>query len=127
MWSRRARAKLLRRSARRRAVDGGARGAEAPTPASIVSAWHVSSALFEYESTQGEQEDTKATSCARRLLARPRLPTFRGYAHSAPRYGLRGVGCLKQVPNAVFQQFDRPLQRSELSNPHDRDGQVHLK
>src|ERR1041385_6176619 len=36
---------------------------------------------------------------------------------SAPRYGLRGVGCLKQMPNAVFQQFDSPLPSAELSNP----------
>src|SRR5215831_8275223 len=67
-----------------------------------------------------------AAGRARRLLARSRLPTFRGYAHSAPRYGLLGAGCLKQMPNAVFQQFDSPLQSAELSNPHDCDGQVQL-
>ena len=43
------------------------------------------------------------------LLARLRLPPIRGHTPSAPRYGLRGVGCLKQMPNAVFQQSDRPL------------------
>src|SRR5215831_6814102 len=73
-------------------------------------------------------EDTKAaTGRARRLLARSRLPTFRGYAHSAPRYGLRGVGCLKQMPNTVFQQFDSPLQSAELFNPHYCDGHVQIK
>ena len=65
--------------------------------------------------------------CARRLLARSRLPRIRGHTPSAPRYGLRGGGCLKQMPNAVFQQFDSPLQSAELSNPHYGDGQVQLK
>src|SRR5262245_66310852 len=45
----------------------------------------------------------------------------------APRYGLRGVGCLKQMAYAVFQQFDSPLQSAELSYPHDCDGQMQLK
>jgi len=40
---------------------------------------------------------------ARRLLARSRLPPICGFTPSAPRYGLRGVGGLKQLPNAVFQ------------------------
>jgi hypothetical protein len=31
------------------------------------------------------------------------------------------------MPNAVFQQFDSPLQSAELSNPHDCDGQGQLK
>jgi hypothetical protein len=68
-----------------------------------------------------------ATGDARRLLARSRLPPIRGYTPSAPRYGLLCVGCLKQIPNAVFQQFDRPLQGAELSNPHYRDGHVQVK
>src|SRR5882724_111557 len=68
-----------------------------------------------------------ATGGARRLLARSRLPPIRGYTPSAPRYGLRGVGCLKQMPNAAFQQFDSPLQGAELSDPHDGDGHVQVK
>ena len=68
-----------------------------------------------------------ATSDARRLLARSRLPPIRGYTPSAPRYGLPCVGCLKQMPNAVFQQSDGPLQGAELSNPHYRDGHVQIK
>jgi len=53
------------------------------------------------------------------------IPTslIREHTPSAP---LR-VGCLKQMPNAVFQQFDSPLQIAELSNPHYCDGQVQLK
>jgi hypothetical protein len=66
-------------------------------------------------------------SDVRRLLARLRLPPIRGHTPSAPRYGLRGVGCLKQMPNAVLQQFDSPLQSAELSNPHYCDGQAQLK
>jgi hypothetical protein len=31
------------------------------------------------------------------------------------------------MPNAVFQQFDSPLQGAELSNPHYRDGHVQVK
>ena len=64
---------------------------------------------------------------ARRLLARSRLPPIRGYTPSAPRYGLPCVGCLKQTTNAVFQQFDSPLQGAELSDPHYRDGHVQVK
>ena len=52
-----------------------------------------------------------ATTCAISISADSRTHP------SAPRYGLRGVGCLKQMPNAVFQQFDSPLQSAELSNP----------
>jgi len=74
------------------------------------------------------QVDTEAaTGDARRLLARSRLPPIRGYTPSAPRYGLRGVGCLKQMPNAVFQQFDGPLQGAQLSNPRYRHGQAQVK
>jgi hypothetical protein len=71
--------------------------------------------------------ESAATGDARRLLARSRLPPIRGHTPSAPRYGLRRVGCLKQMPNAVFQQFDSPLQSAELSNPHHGDGQAQLK
>jgi hypothetical protein len=31
------------------------------------------------------------------------------------------------MPNAVFQQFDSPLQGAELADPHYRDGQAQLK
>src|SRR5262249_59996867 len=65
--------------------------------------------------------------CARRLLARLLLSPLRGHTPSAPRYGLHGIGCLKQIPNAVFQQFDSPLQGAELSNPDYCDGQMQLK
>ena len=68
-----------------------------------------------------------ATGDARRLLAQSRLPPIRGYTPSAPRYGLPGVGCLKQMTNAVFQQSDGPLQGAELSDPHYRDGQAQVK
>src|SRR5437764_5852782 len=61
------------------------------------------------------------------LLGRSRLPPIRGYTPSAPRYGLPCVGCLKQMPNAMFQQSDGPLQGAELSNPHYRDGHVQIK
>ena len=75
--------------------------------------------------TQVDKE--AATGDARRLLARSRLPPIRGYAPSAPRYGLRCVCCLKQMPNAVFQQFDGPLQGAQLSNPRYRHGQAQVK
>ena len=65
--------------------------------------------------------------CRRTLLARSRPPPFRGHTPSAPRYVLRGVGCLKQIPNAVFQQCDSSLQGAELSDPHHRDGHVQVK
>jgi hypothetical protein len=61
------------------------------------------------------------------ILARLRLPPIRGHTPSAPRYGLGGVGCLKQMPNAVFQQFDSTLQGAELPKPHYRDGHVQVK
>jgi hypothetical protein len=44
-----------------------------------------------------------------------------------PRHGLRGAGCLKQLPKPVFQQFDGLPQRAELSNPDDRDGSVQVE
>ena len=68
-----------------------------------------------------------ATSDVRGLLARSRPPPIRGYTPSAPRYGLPCVGCLKQMPNAMFQQSDGPLQGAELSNPHYRDGHLQIK
>jgi len=43
-----------------------------------------------------------------------------------PRHGLRGVGCLKQLPKPVFQEFDGFLQGAELSDPDYRDGSVQL-
>src|ERR1041385_5793270 len=54
----------------------------------------------------------------------PRTPPS---STASSRPGLCGVGCLEQVPNAVFQQFDSPLKSAELSNPHDCDGQAQLK
>jgi len=79
------------------------------------------------ESWANASGDRRAAGDARRLLARSRLPPIRGYTPSAPRYWLRGVGCLKQMPNAVFQQFESPLQGAELSDPHYRDGHVQVK
>jgi hypothetical protein len=80
-----------------------------------------------YGHFRGVERDENLGRDARRLPARSRLPLIRGHTPSAPRYGLRGVGCLKQIPNAVFQQLDGPLQSAELSNPHYCDGQVQLK
>jgi hypothetical protein len=37
------------------------------------------------------------------------------------------MGCLKQVPNAVLQQFDGPLQGAQLSNPRYSYGQAQVK
>ena len=53
-----------------------------------------------HELTQVDEE--AAAVGARRLLARSRLPSIRGYTRSVPRYGFFRVGCLKQMPNAVF-------------------------
>jgi hypothetical protein len=44
-----------------------------------------------------------------------------------PRHGLRGVGCLKQLPKPVFQQFDGLPQGAELPSPDHRDGRVQVK
>lgn len=68
-----------------------------------------------------------ATGDAQRLLARSRLSPIRRYTPSVTRYGLPFVGCLKQMPNAVFQQSNRPLQGAELCNSYDRDGHVQVK
>jgi hypothetical protein len=72
-------------------------------------------------------DEEAETGGARRLLARSRLPPIRWHAPSAPRYVLLCVGSLKQIPNAVFQQFDSPLQGADLSNPHYRDRHVQVK
>src|SRR5438552_4388774 len=61
------------------------------------------------------------------LLGPSRRPPLRGHTPAVPRYGLPCVGCLKQLPNAVFQQSDGLLQGAELSDPHDRDGRVQVK
>src|ERR1700737_2603216 len=68
-----------------------------------------------------------ATGDARRLRARSPLPPFRGYTPSAPRYGLPCVGCLKQLPKPVCQQFDGLLQGAELPNSDQRYGSVQVK
>jgi hypothetical protein len=49
------------------------------------------------------------------------------HTSSVPRHGLRGVGCLKQLPKPVFQQFDGLPQGAELPNPDYRDGPVQVK
>jgi hypothetical protein len=72
-----------------------------------------------HDLTQVDKE--AATGGAWRLLARSRLPPIRGYTPSAPRYGLPCVGCLKQMPNAVFQQFDSP----QTFAPGPNLGQIH--
>jgi hypothetical protein len=56
-----------------------------------------------------------------------RRPPIRGQTSFVPRHGLRGVGCVKQLPKAVFQQFDGLPQGAELPNPDDRDGSVQVK
>src|SRR5580704_19609303 len=73
------------------------------------------------------QDRSAATSDVRGLLERSRRPPIRGHTSSAPRHGLRGVGCLKQLPKPVFQQFDGLPQGAELPNPDDRDGPMHVK
>ncbi len=78
-----------------------------------------------HDPTQADRE--AATGDARRLLARSRRPPTCRYTPSAPRYGLRCVCCPKQMPNAVFQQFDGPLQGAQLSNPRYRYRQAQVK
>ena len=78
----------------------------------------ASADLIVTESTQGS---------SRRLLARLRLPPIRGHTLSAPRYGLRGVGCLKQLPKLVFQEFYGLSQSTKLPSPNYRDRRVQLK
>jgi hypothetical protein len=68
-----------------------------------------------------------ATSNVRGLFGRSRRPPIRGHTSSVPRHGLRGVGCLKQLPKPVCQQFDGLPQGAELPNPDYRDGSVQVK
>src|SRR5690242_18526969 len=65
--------------------------------------------------------------CAWRLLAPSRLPPIHRRTPSAPRYRLPCFGCLKQMPNPLFQQFDGLLQGAELSNAHYGDRHAQLK
>jgi hypothetical protein len=65
-----------------------------------------------------------ATSNVRGLLGPSRRPPIRGHTSSVPRHGLRGAGCLKQLPKPVFQLFDGLPQGAELPNPDYRDGSV---
>ena len=71
--------------------------------------------------------DPGRSDLARRLLGRSRRPPIRGHTSSVPRHGLRGVGCLKQLPKPVCQQFDGLPQGAELPNPDYRDGSVQVK
>src|SRR5262249_9526931 len=50
--------------------------------------------------------------------------TIAGYTPSAPRYGLLGVGSLKQLPKPVCQQVEGLPQGAELPSPDHRDGSV---
>jgi hypothetical protein len=61
------------------------------------------------------------------LLGWSRSSPIRGHASSVPRHRLRGVGCLKQLPRPVFQQFDGLPQGAKLPSPDDRDGRVQVK
>src|SRR5258708_12882196 len=77
--------------------------------------------------TKWLQDRSAATSDVRGLLGRSRRPPIRGHTSAVPRHGLRGVGCLKQLPKPVFQLFDGLPQGAELPNPDYRDGRVQLK
>jgi hypothetical protein len=68
-----------------------------------------------------------ATCDVRGLLVQSRRPPICGHTSSVPRHGLRGLGCLKQLPKPVFQEFDGLPQSSELPNPDYRDGPVQVK
>src|SRR5882672_10616842 len=57
-------------------------------------------------------ERSAATSDVRELLGRSRRPPLRWHTPAALRYGLP-VGCLKQLPDPVFQQSDGLLQGAE--------------
>src|SRR5205085_4096916 len=76
--------------------------------------------------TKCPQDCSAPTSDVRGLHGRPRRPPIRGHTSSVPRHGLRGVGCLKQLPKPVFQQFDGLPQGAELRNPDYRDGSVQV-
>src|SRR6266404_880756 len=77
--------------------------------------------------TKWPQDRSAATSDVRGLLGRSRRPPIRGHTSAVPRHGLRGVGCLKQLPKPVFQQFDGLPQSAELRNPDYRDGPAQVK
>jgi hypothetical protein len=51
--------------------------------------------------TGGQAPRSAATSDVRGLLGRSRRPPIRGHTSSVPRYGLRGVGGLKQLPKPL--------------------------
>src|SRR5438034_3465283 len=76
---------------------------------------------------QDEIESVIGTSNVRGLLGPSRRPPIRGHTSLVPRHGLRGVGCLKQLPKPVCQQFDGLPQGAELRNPDYRDGSVQFK
>jgi len=61
------------------------------------------------------------------LPGRSRHPPIRGHTSSVPRYGLHGVGGLKQLPKPVFQLFDGLPQGAKLPSPNYRDGRVQFK
>jgi hypothetical protein len=52
---------------------------------------------------------------------------MRGHTSSVPRHGLRGFGCLKQLPKPMCQQFDGLPQGAKLRNPDYRDGSAQVK
>jgi hypothetical protein len=68
-----------------------------------------------------------ATSDVRELLGRSRRQAIRGHTSAVPHRGLRGVGCLKQLPKPVFQQFDGLPQGTKLPSPNYRDGRAQGK
>ena len=90
------------------------------SPGSILPA-------VENRGQNGLKTAQSATSDVRGLLARSRLPPIRGGTSSVSRHGPRGVGCFKQLPKPVFQQFDGLPQGAELPNPDYRDGPVQVK
>ena len=99
---------------------------------SMQSLWNRADARGHLGSAKPQQpyhhHDRKtATGDARRLLARSGRPPIRGQTSSVSRQGLRGVGCLEQLPKPVCQQFDRLPQGAELPNPDDSDGSVQVK
>jgi hypothetical protein len=44
-----------------------------------------------------------------------------------PRHRLLGLGCLKQLPKPMCQQFDGLSQGAELPSPNYRDGSAQVK
>jgi hypothetical protein len=63
----------------------------------------------------------------KRLPGWSRCPPFLGATSAVPRYGVPCVGCIKQLPKPVCQQFDGFPQGPELPNPDYRDGSVQIK